>query len=118
MQPQVFSSSLPLEVGVQDTQRLIAEKGASLRLVDVRDPDEYEFCRLSGAELIPLLTITADAPRKLPDKTAEIIVYCHHGMRSLQAAEQLRALGYENARSMAGGIDKWSREIDSTVGRY
>ena len=111
-------SSVPMEVGVQDTQRLMAEKGADLRLIDVRDPDEYEFCRLSGAELIPLLTVATDAPAKLPDKTAEIIVYCHHGMRSMQAAEQLRAMGYGNARSMTGGIDRWSQEIDSTVRRY
>ena len=111
-------SSVPLEIGVQDTQRLMAEKGADLRLIDVRDPDEYEYCRLSGAELMPLPTITADAATKLPDKDAEIVVYCHHGMRSLQAAERLRELGYPNARSMAGGIDKWSLEIDSTVRRY
>ena len=111
-------SSVPLEVGVQETQRLMAEKGADLRLVDVRDPEEYEFCRLAGAELIPLLTLTADVPAKLPDKDADIIVYCHHGMRSMQATEQLRAMGYPNARSMAGGIDKWSTEIDSTVRRY
>jgi rhodanese-related sulfurtransferase len=111
-------SSVPLEVGVQDTQRLMAEKGADLKLIDVRDPDEYEHCRLAGAELIPLPTITTDAQAKLPDKDAEIIVYCHHGMRSLQAVEQLRAMGYANARSMAGGIDKWSQEIDSTVRRY
>ena len=108
----------PLEISVQETQRLMAEKGADLRIVDVRDPEEYEFCRLSGAELIPLLTLTADAPAKLPDKDADIILYCHHGMRSMQAAEQLRAMGYPNARSMAGGIDKWSTEIDSTVRRY
>ena len=111
-------SSVPVEVGVQDTQRLMAEKGASLRVVDVRDPDEYEYCRLAAAALIPLITVAADAAAKLPDKDADIIVYCHHGMRSMQAVEQLRAMGYKNARSMAGGIDKWSQEIDSTVRRY
>ncbi len=70
------------------------------------------YCRLPGAELIPLATVPTDAADKLPDKSAEIIVYCHHGMRSLHAVGQLRALGYANARSMAGGIDRWSREID------
>ena len=111
-------SSVPMEVGVQDTQRLIAEKGADLRLIDVRDPDEYEFCRLAGAELMPLLTVSSEAPARLADKAADIIVYCHHGMRSMQAVEMLRAMGYANARSMAGGIDQWSQEIDSTVRRY
>ena len=86
--------------------------------MDVRDPDEFEHCRIAGAELIPLPTVSTDAAAKLPDKSAEIIVYCHHGRRSLYAVEQLRALGYTNARSMAGGIDRWSAEIDPTVPRY
>ena len=115
--PQV-PSSVPLEVDVQETKRLMAEKGAGLRLVDVRDPDEHEFCRLPGSELIPLPTLPSDAAAKLSDKDADIIVYCHHGMRSLQAVNQLRELGYPNARSMSGGIDEWSQEIDSTVRRY
>ena len=111
-------SPRPLEVSVQETQRLIAAGDTDLRLIDVRDPDEYEYCRLPGAELIPLPTVPTQAPDRLPDKAAEIIVYCHHGMRSARAAEQLRQVGYANARSMAGGIEQWSREIDSTVPRY
>ena len=108
----------PLEISVQETQRLLAAKGADLRLIDVRDPDEYEYCRLPHAELIPLSTLPADAAAKLPDNDAPILLYCHHGMRSARAAEMLRQLGYKNARSVAGGIDLWSREIDSTVARY
>ena len=87
-------------------------------MVDVRDPDEFAYCRLPGAELIPLATVPTDAAAKLPDKSAEIIVYCHHGMRSLHAVGQLRALGYHNARSLTGGIDRWSREADPGVPRY
>ena len=107
----------PLEISVQQTRERLAA-GSAVRLVDVRDPEEFEYCQIPGAELIPLLTIPIDAAAKLPDRDAEIIVYCHHGMRSMQAAQQLRARGYTNVRSMAGGVDRWSREIDPTVPRY
>ena len=108
----------PLEISVQETQRLLAAKGADLRLIDVRDPDEYAHCRLPHAELIPLSTLPMDAAANLPDKDAPILLYCHHGMRSARAADMLRQLGYQHAQSMAGGIDLWSTEIDSTVPRY
>ncbi len=108
----------PLEISVQDTQRLLAEEGAELRLIDVRDPEEYAHCRLPLAELIPLATLPNDAVAKLPDKAAHILVYCHHGMRSLRAVDYLRQLGYTNARSVAGGIDRWSHEIDPTTPTY
>ena len=108
----------PLEISVQETQRLLAQEGADIRLVDVRDPDEYAFCRLPRAELIPLATVPVDAAAKLPDKSAHIVVYCHHGMRSLRATEALRQLGYTRVQSMAGGIDKWSHEIDPATPTY
>jgi rhodanese-related sulfurtransferase len=113
-----MESALPLEISGQEAQRLLAEKGASLRLIDVRDPEEYAVCRLPGAQLISLQVLPAEAATKLPDKEAEILVYCHHGMRSLRATEYLRSLGYANARSIAGGIEKWSKEIDATIPRY
>ena len=109
---------IPLEISVQETQRLLAAESADLRLVDVRDPDEYAHCRLPRSELIPLMTLPSEAAAKLHAKDAPIILYCHHGMRSARAAEILRQLGYTNARSMAGGIDLWSSEIDPAVPRY
>lgn len=109
---------MPLETSVQETQRLMARLGSGLRLVDVRDPEEYAHCKLPGAELISLPTLPSEAGTRLPDKSADIVLYCHHGMRSLRAAEHLRQLGYAKARSMSGGIDQWSAEIDSTVPRY
>ena len=108
----------PLEISAQETQRLLTAGGEALRLIDVRDPDEYAYCRLPQAELIPLSTLPADAAAKLPDKDAPILLYCHHGMRSARAAAMLRQLGYTNARSVAGGVDLWSQEIDPTVPRY
>ena len=108
----------PLEVSVQEAQRMIASRGAALRLLDVRDPDEYQLCRLPGAELIPLATLPAEAATKLPDKDAELLVYCHHGLRSLRAVRHLRDRGYTGATSMSGGIERWATDIDPTVPRY
>jgi rhodanese-related sulfurtransferase len=116
--PMPMDSALPVEISGQEAQRLLAEKGANLRLIDVRDPEEYAVCRLPGAQLISLQVLPAEAPIKLPEKDADILLYCHHGMRSLRAAEYMRSVGYPNARSIAGGIDQWSREIDATIPRY
>jgi adenylyltransferase/sulfurtransferase len=111
-------SSLPLEISGLEAQRLLSAQGANLRLIDVRDPEEYALCRLPGAQLISLQVLPAEAPTKLADKSADILLYCHHGMRSLRATEYLRSIGYAKARSIAGGIDKWSTEIDATIPRY
>ena len=111
-------SSLPLEISVHEARRQLEEGGVHVRLIDVRDPEEFAFNHLPGAQHIPLQTITQEAPAKLMHKEAEILVYCHHGMRSAQAAQILRQLGYTKVYSIAGGVDKWSTEIDPTLPRY
>jgi adenylyltransferase/sulfurtransferase len=108
----------PLEISLREASTLLEEKSGAPRLIDVRDPDEFEYCRIRGAELIPLATIASQAAARLPDKDAPILLYCHHGMRSMRAAEILRGLGYWNTRSVAGGINRWSVEIDPSVPRY
>ena len=92
------------------------ERGEKLLLVDVREPHEYARCRIEGAVLIPLGTIPANL-QKL-DVDEDVICFCHHGMRSLDVATWLRGKGVSGAKSMAGGIDRWSVEIDSGVPRY
>jgi len=96
-------------------QRL--DSGEKLRLVDVREPFEFQQAHIEGSELIPMRSV----PQALPSLEAEdapLIVFCHHGMRSLQVVSWLREQGVERCVSMAGGIDRWSLEIDSTVPRY
>jgi rhodanese-related sulfurtransferase len=92
------------------------ENGAKLVLIDVREPWEYEICRIEGAKLIPMRMI----PSKLPELNVEepVIFYCHHGHRSLNVAVWLRGQGMENVKSLAGGIEGWSAEIDPAVPRY
>src|SRR6266478_7004693 len=95
-------------------QRL--DRGDVVLLVDVREPWEFEICRIAGAKLIPMSAIPANL--QALDTDDEVICYCHHGMRSLDVAVWLRGQGVESAKSMTGGIDRWSAEIDPKVPRY
>ena len=92
------------------------DRGDKLVLIDVREPWEHQLCRIEGAKLIPLGTLAASA-QTLPD-VDEVICYCHHGMRSLDAAAWLRFQGIERAKSLAGGIERWSLDVDPNVPRY
>jgi adenylyltransferase/sulfurtransferase len=94
------------------------ENGQPIRLIDVRQSWESDVARLPGSVLIPL----NDLPQRLGDVPAEpgvmVVLYCHHGVRSLSAVAYLQRLGYCNVRSLAGGIDAWSCEVDPSVPRY
>lgn len=87
-----------------------------LFLLDVREPFEWDITRIEGARHIPL----GDLPARMRelDGHAEIVVYCHYGTRSRHAVEILKAAGFSKARSLAGGIDTWSKEVDAGVARY
>ncbi|MBI3403998.1 MAG: rhodanese [Acidobacteria bacterium] len=100
----------PLEV----KQRL--DRGEQFLLVDVREPREFAICRITGAKLMPLGTIPANLGAL--DEAEDVVLYCHHGLRSMDAAVWLRQQGVESARSMSGGIERWSAEIDPKVPRY
>jgi rhodanese-related sulfurtransferase len=103
------------EITPQDVRRRI-ESGEKLRLIDVREPFEVQQASIAGAEVIPMREIPK-ALAALEDEEAPIIVFCHHGMRSLQVVGWLQEHGV-NCLSMAGGIDRWSLEIDPKVPRY
>jgi len=93
------------------------DKGKNFRLIDVREADEWAFAKLPEAELIPLSQFQQLALKELePDE--EIVLYCHHGMRSAKAQGFLKANGYANVLNLTGGIDAWSREVDPAVKRY
>ncbi len=104
-----------LEIEPGEVSQMLA-RGDEFLLVDVREPWEYETARIEGSVLVPLREIPGNVSR-LPD-TDPIILYCHHGIRSLDAAAWLRSQGIRGARSMAGGIDRWSIEVDPQVPRY
>ena len=89
--------------------------GHPIQLLDVREPWEHQVARIGSSTLVPM----NELPGRLDslDKSRELIVYCHHGVRSDMAAEWLRSQGY-SAKNLLGGIDRWSREVDPTIPRY
>ena len=103
------------EITATELSRELREK-TDLLLVDVREPHEWEIGHLEGATLIPL----QDLPTRWADldSQAAIVTICHHGIRSMHALEYLQSQGFERVRSLAGGIDAWSTDVDSTVPRY
>jgi len=93
------------------------EAGEKLRVVDVREAEEWDVVRLPGAELIPLSQFQRLAPQRLDEDDA-IIVYCHHGMRSQQAQQYLKSKGFTNVTNLLGGIDAWALSVDPAMKRY
>ncbi|MGC9259282.1 MAG: rhodanese-like domain-containing protein [Phycisphaerae bacterium] len=87
-------------------------------ILDVREPKEWEHTRIEGAILIPLDQLLRRLEELKPARGKRIVVYCHHGDRSLLAAELLRESGFAMVHSLAGGIDAWSVLVDPTVRRY
>lgn len=87
-----------------------------LFLLDVREPHEFRYARIEDSVLIPLNQL----PQRLGelDVDREIVVICHHGMRSQQAAHYLVQSGFKNIANLSGGIDAWSSACDSSVARY
>ncbi|MGH9582526.1 MAG: rhodanese-like domain-containing protein [Bryobacteraceae bacterium] len=88
-------------------------------LIDVREPEELALARIADAEAIPMQSIPGQMQRleALADEKA-LLFLCHHGVRSLQVTAWMREHGVENCFSVAGGIDRWSAEVDASVPRY
>ena len=99
----------------QSLKRLI-DNGHDIILLDVREVWEYEIVHLKDAKQIPLGALPQQA--SLLNPYAEIVVYCHKGMRSLDAAHLLQQLGFKRVKSLVGGIDRWAREVDTKLQRY
>lgn len=110
--------SLPFEISAEEVKARL-DAGEKLVLIDVREPFEHAIASVPGATLIPMNTV----PMQLSDLEAQaaantLIVFCHHGMRSMNVVNWLRGQGVEECQSMAGGIDAWSAVIDPSVPRY
>ena len=87
-------------------------------VIDCRTRSEHALCHLPDDLLIPLAAFTADAPSRISGPNQPVLVYCHHGIRSLNATRWLRANGFANAFSLRGGIDAWSLQVDPSLPRY
>ena len=92
------------------------KRGEKVLLIDVREPEEYSIARIEGARLLPLSRFPEWADTLDPD--AEIVFMCHHGIRSAQVCDFLARQGFKKLYNLAGGIDRWSQEVDSSVPQY
>ena len=108
-----------MEIAVEQVKQML-DTGHGFKLIDVREPSEYEICKIAQATLIPLGDIEAKDPEKLnglsPDE--EIVLHCKAGVRSMKALKVLEEMGFSNLKSMRGGINEWSEKIDSSVPLY
>lgn len=92
------------------------DQGDELLLLDVREPWEYEICRIQGSKPIPM----KEVPGRMVEleEAEEVVVICHHGMRSAQVATFLARSGVANVMNLAGGIDAWARSVDGSMPTY
>lgn len=93
------------EVDVDEARRKL-ESGKA-KLIDVREESEWEAGHARGAEHMGKGVIERDIEQRVPDKTAELILYCGGGFRSALSADNLQKMGYTNVASMAGGWRAW-----------
>ena len=109
----------PIEIEPAAVQALGgSDPAADWLLLDCRTPEEHATARIAGAVLIPMQELSARVDELAAWRDKPIIVHCHHGVRSLRVAHWLRERGFSGARSMRGGIEAWSVEIDPSVPRY
>jgi rhodanese-related sulfurtransferase len=106
---------LEYEISATEAARLLKE--GKTKLIDVREPWEFETAKIEGSALIPMGDIPARAHQEL-DPDEHLVIMCHHGMRSMNVTTWLRNQGFEQAQSMRGGIDAWSAEVDPKIPRY
>ena len=108
MSEPVTVSELSLKIGGQ----------GEVRLLDVRELFEWEMGHIPGAIHIPLAELGERSSELESWRNQEVVVYCHHGVRSAHAVAWLSELGFKNTRNLTGGIDEWSRVIAPALHRY
>ncbi|MFO8074555.1 MAG: molybdopterin-synthase adenylyltransferase MoeB [Egibacteraceae bacterium] len=98
------------------TPREFEEQRGEVRLIDVREPHEYEISRIEGAELIPL----GDLPNRMHelDSAEDIVLHCKSGVRSMEALELLRGAGFSRLRNLQGGINAYAKQVDDEIPVY
>ncbi len=106
---------LDYEISPSEAAELLRESKA--RLIDVREPWEFEAARIEGSVLMPMGDVPSRAHQEL-DPDERLVVLCHLGMRSLNVTVWLRDQGFEQVQSLRGGIAAWASEVDASVGRY
>jgi len=106
---------LDYEIAPAEAAGLLRENRT--RLIDVREPWEFNAAHIDGSLLMPMGDVPARAHQEL-DPDEHLVILCHHGVRSINVTAWLRNQGFEQVQSLRGGIDAWSAEVDPSVPRY
>jgi adenylyltransferase/sulfurtransferase len=117
--PQTEALTISNEVGFEITPEELKsrlDRGDNLTIIDVREPQEYQICRLPNATLIPLGQVASRLGELNPED--EIVVHCKMGSRSAKAVDLMRKAGFERVKNLKGGIDLWAQTVDPSVPRY
>ena len=85
-------------------------------LIDVREPWEFDYCRIEGSHLIPLSELATRIDEIPADRP--LVLVCHHGNRSFHAAAFLQQAGFDRVHNLRGGVEEWAAVIDPTMKRY
>lgn len=115
----MYYSSVP-EIDVEQLALLLAESDSSVQLIDVRERGEVAIAKIEGFEIYPLSEFERWSSQILSElkSEAKTIVMCHHGMRSAQLCQWLSMRGFKRVQNVMGGIDAYSRLVDSSINRY
>jgi len=114
--PEPENTGNPDEVTVQDMKKALDNPSLGIKVVDVREPDEYEIAKVAGVPLLPLSELQSRFTELDPNQ--QYYLHCKAGVRSLKALNFLRQQGFKYVKSVKGGITAWSDEIDRNVPRY
>jgi rhodanese-related sulfurtransferase len=106
---------LDYEIKLHEAAALL--QGGHAKLIDVREPWEYETASIEGSLLMPMGDVPSRAHQEL-DPDDRLLILCHHGARSLNVTSWLRQQGFDNAQSISGGIEAWSQQVDTRISRY
>ena len=104
-----------IDITVTEVKEML-DRGDQITILDVRNPEEIEICRIDGSIVIPVADLQ-DRIGEL-DPRDFIVAHCHHGPRSTRAVHLLQEFGFSKVKNMKGGIDSWSLEVDPDVLRY
>ncbi|AFT66220.1 MULTISPECIES: rhodanese-like domain-containing protein [Cycloclasticus] len=104
------------KISATELSSLLEQPNHSLFLLDVREPNEFEYCHLPNSHLIPMQSI----PNRLDElpKDSPIITICHHGMRSQQVAQFLLQNGFTDVINLTGGVNAWAAQVDNSMPTY
>jgi adenylyltransferase/sulfurtransferase len=116
IQPEAENTGNPDEVTVQDMKKALDNPSLHIKVVDVREADEYEIAKVAGVPLLPL----SQLPERFTelDPNQQYYLHCKGGVRSLKAVNFLKQQGFKYVKSVKGGITAWSDEIDRSVPKY